>query len=488
LTPRLTLNYGARYESFGAPRNTSTATDGVLSVTGATARVVFPGVEEVYPADRNDWGARFGFSWDVRGRARTVLRGAYGIFYDRPFDNLWQNTRSNRFVQANFLLDGDRFNYLNSVQNVLTSFQGEPFDGNFPEILVLDANLRTAYVQSYLLGLQQRITGAWSLDAVGLGSQGRKLITTDVINRLGSRAGFGIGNESRLFQGANAAVDKIFDVNYRANQGASSYHGFALSARYRGARSQFHLSYTWSHSIDNQSEALAGDFFDLNFTRIASRVQGRQSAFTRQFDSSVDRASSDFDQRHNLVFYSIWFLPDAFRGSKANWIVRDWRISQLAAFRAGFPYSVIAAASYREGRPLILNNRADLVGSVPEIDTPATGGRQLLDRNAFRQPAVGEIGNTGRNAFSGPGQFNLDVSLARSISLPWLGESGRITFRADAYNLLNHTNLAPPDSILNSTTFGLARYGRRGRDSGFPAQAPFEESARQVQLILRVEF
>ena len=490
VSQRFTLNFGARYESFGAPRNVGAEKDGALTVTGNTARVTFSTSEELYGADRNDFAGRFGFSWDPFGVGKTILRGAYGIFYDRPYDNLWQNARSNNMVLANLdLPDFQRFNYLNPVQTVATGLENEPFSGDFPDITYLEPNLRNAYVQSYLLGVQHRLNDSWSLEVTGLGSQGRKLITTDVINRIGSRPGV-IGQASRLFGDPSVQKTYVYDVNYRGNQGSSSYHGMAVSARYRGARSQFHLSYTLSHAIDNQSDALTGDFFDLSYTRLnTGDSTSLRSSFTRQFDSRVDRGSADFDQRHNLVFYSVWFLPEAFRGSKAGVLFRDWRISQLAAFRSGFPYTVLGGDASGNGLPQTINNRPDLIDpSAARIDQPATGGRLLLDSRAFRSAEPGQVGNLGRNAFEGPGLFNLDVSLARSIAIPWLGEGGKLTFRADAYNLLNHTNLNTPSTFIGSPDFGIARYGRRGRESGFPALAPFEEAARQVQLILRLEF
>jgi hypothetical protein len=189
------------------------------------------------------------------------------------------------------------------------------------------------------------------------------------------------------------------------------------------------------------------------------------------------------------VFYSIWFLPEAFRGSKAGVLFRDWRISQLAAFRSGFPYTVLGGTAQGNGLAQPINNRPDLQNpSGAETDVPAIGGRTLLNEGAFRNAAPGQVGNLGRNSLVGPGLFNFDVSLARSIPLRGLGEGGKITFRADAYNLLNHTNLNSPSAILGSSDFGVAQYGRRGRESGFPALAPFEESGRQIQLILRLEF
>src|SRR5262249_2216430 len=142
--------------------------------------------------------------------------------------------------------------------------------------------------------------------------------------------------------------------------------------------------------------------------------------------------------------------------------------------------------------PVILyNSRADLVNpatAVLEHPTPVTGGKLLLNAAAFAPSAGSKQGNTGRNAFGGPGLYSVDISLARSFALRRLGEASRFTIRADAFNFLNHTNLNNPQSLIGQPDFGVATYGRQGVGNGFPAVAPLNETARQVQLILRLEF
>jgi len=82
----------------------------------------------------------------------------------------------------------------------------------------------------------------------------------------------------------------------------------------------------------------------------------------------------------------------------------------------------------------------------------------------------------------------VDISLSRSFLVRVLRERGRLTLRADAFNLLNHANLGQPDSQMTSPTFGDAFYGRLGQNSGFPTLVPFRETARQIQLLIRLEF
>jgi hypothetical protein len=79
------------------------------------------------------------------------------------------------------------------------------------------------------------------------------------------------------------------------------------------------------------------------------------------------------------------------------------------------------------------------------------------------------------------------VSASRSIRLPWKDQAFTLLFRADAFNILNHTNLGNPDSVVGSETFGVALKGRTGR-TGFTSLVPFQETPRQVQLLLRLLF
>jgi hypothetical protein len=479
-TSRLALNYGIRYDQYGAPRNAGPVKDATLELgQGSTfggrladSRMVYPGAgdQQLYTPDKNDWAIRYGFSYDLLGNARTLVRGAYGVFYDRPYDNLWQNLRTNNFTLPSFNLTGT-VNYLAPVSEQFKTLRPRSLDTSFPNITLFDPGLRDAYVHSYFFGIQQQASDTWSVEVNTLGSLGRKLIVTDIVNRPYSDGNYRFNAD-------------IADVSYRAGQGRSNYQALTAVARYRAGRKQFQLSYTWSHTIDNQSEPLARDFFNLLFTRIGpDSTRSEYAAFSHQFDSRSDRGNSDFDQRHNLVFFSIWDLPGPFH---------DWRFSQLAAFRTGFPYSVREPIGFDSDNPEILyNGRADVVDPkhvmlASPIVVP--GGKILLNTNAFAPSPEGRQGNTGRNAFPGPGLYNLDISLSRSFPLHWLGESGRLTFRADAFNVLNHSNLNSPRPLIGQDDFGVALYGRQGRQSGFPAVSPLNETARQVQLILRLEF
>src|SRR5439155_15305398 len=191
-TSRLALNYGIRYDQYGAPRNTGAAKDATLELgKGANlgeglskSRMVYPGAgdQQLYHPDQNDWAIRFGFSYDLRGNARTLVRGAYGVFYDRPYDNLWQNVRTNNFTLPSFNLTGAT-NYLTPVPDVLKTLNPRFFDTSFPDLTLFDQNLRDAYVHSYFFGVPQQMTDNWTVGVNTPGSLGRTLIVTAIVTR-----------------------------------------------------------------------------------------------------------------------------------------------------------------------------------------------------------------------------------------------------------------------------------------------------------------
>jgi hypothetical protein len=492
ITPRLTVNFGVRYENYGSPRNVGPNKDALLQLgsganlndqlAGATLVTPTSGSEQLFGTDNLDIAVRVGASYDFFGTGRTILRGGFGTFYDRPFDNLWQDLRSNDYVLTSYGIPGS-FNYLSPISSVLPGLaqNSPPNPYSFPNVTLVAPNLLNGRTSSYFAGVQERVTNDFTIEVNGLGTYGRNLITTDVINRQFTTPDGGSVNPN------------LPDVNYRANQGFSNYNALTVVARYRWSRGYLQGSYTWSHYIDNQSDPLAGDFFDLSFTNITSGAgTGGQAAFTQQFNPKSDIGNSDYDQRHNLVVFSYWNLPTALQGTKAGVLFRGWIVSGLAAFRAGLPYTVIDNGSpVIPGDGTVINPRPDLVlpnAAVLSSPIPIAGGKQLLNPAAFAGVSD-TVGTLGRNSLIGPGIYNIDLSVGRSFGVPWFGEQGRLTLRADAFNFLNHANLNNPDPLLGDTlTFGAASFGRLGDPSGFPAVSPLNETPREIQLLLRVEF
>jgi len=316
--------------------------------------------------------------------------------------------------------------------------------GTAPNITYFQNGLRNGYAQNMFLGVQERVNGHVFIELNGLSSLGRELLTNDFPGR------------------------PVFsNVVYRGNEGISDYYALSATVRYQKDFVLLQAAYTWSHSIDNQSDALGLELFDFGFSSSHQLSPG----FLNPGDSRGDRGNSDFDQRQNLVFAAVVKLPGWFK---------EWTVASLGAFRSGFPFTVYGATL--ESRAYIVDPLNTFLAQPVSQD----GGLLLLNKAAFSSSGGGEV--SGRNAFRAPGFYSADFSLARTFRLRGAPESMRLGLRADAYNVLNHANLDTPDNILSDTGFGVASYGRLGAKAAFPTQTPIGDIARQVQLSVRLTF
>ncbi len=446
---RLTIHAGLRFEPMSAPRTegdlfltAAPDSDLAMSVTRSRLERASPGTR-LWDTEGVPWQWRMGAAY-APPRGHLVWRAGYGVFQDRLFGSLWQGVRNNGILLGTFSTGGATgYDFLRPVPDQIAALSGQRFDDSFPPVTAIRSRLRAPRIHSYFAGTQWRPTPGLLVEWNATGSTGRRLITNDVRNR-------------NRFDNPS-----LPEINWRDHQGSSQYWSLQSSIRWQHRWGFLQAAHTWSRATDNQSDPLEGEFFDLRFTQPgANPIPRPRARFSREGDADADRGPADFDQRHGFVILSSW-----------SW--RGFQFSQLAGFRTGLPYSVTASGE-----------RADLVGPAA-TDRAGPGGRFLLDPRAFSAAPPSRVGNTGRNAFRGPGLYNIDASVSRVIRLT---EPFRLTLRLDAYNLLNHANLNNPVSELFAPDFGLAVYGRRGRESGFPAAAPFTEQPRTLQILLRLEF
>jgi len=248
--------------------------------------------------------------------------------------------------------------------------------------------------------------------------------------------------------------------------GNSSYQSLQASVQERVAHGlNFALNYTWSKSLDNVPTGAA--------TTSAGAGQGYVIPVTMPDYKRLDVGPSDFDHRNVLTGTYVWAFPKLESGwAPLRYVLNDWQSSGLVSARTGDRFTVMV------GQDISLTgiNRdvPNLVGNPLASPTPCASGtrcKSWLNFGAFSLPSTSQFGSVRKNTFTGPNFVTFDTALARKFNLT---ERANLQFRAEYFNVLNHTNFGnPAASLANAATFG------RSTTAGDP---------RIAQLSMKVQF
>jgi hypothetical protein len=242
----------------------------------------------------------------------------------------------------------------------------------------------------------------------------------------------------------------------------STYHALQVMFSRRVSKGLgFQGSYTFAKSLDSRS-------FDPTFTTAAGG--NAQSASSTPFDINrryLNYARSDFDRTHVFIGYVNWDLPFGRAGSIGKdapgfvqRLIEGWNISPVFLVQSGRPFTVYTGASQLSS---IVNSTANCSGcprSMGTLNKTASNfggvpGYFAAEEIAkFTQPSAGELGNTGRNYFTGPGAYNIDVAFLKRT---YFTETMNFELRFEFFNILNHANFGFPTAVITSTTFGRIR-------------------------------
>jgi hypothetical protein len=448
--PNFTLNLGLRWEYFSPVSETHNLMSNLLDPTGVLVMVGTPQLPRPYTRDLNNFGPRLGFAWSVR--PRTIVRSSYGIYYDYvPLHLAQANFTNSAGIGAN-PVGPEAIVPLNFDQNayngtttpgapVFTLPAGPPV---LPSIFITDQNLRTPYVQSWSLNVQQELGNSFAVEAGYVGTKGTKLVRLYDLNQNGINPNY-----------------LVIDV--LSSGTSSTYHAGQFTARLQNwHRLSGFSTYTFSKSLDGASDGIDFNFAGAAFPQDSTNLR-------------AEKGPSTFDTRHrwttaiNYQVQSLSYLP--------RLLAEGWQLNSIITVQSGRPIPVLTGGGING------HQRPDVVPGQPFMLpnwTPSTG---YLNPNAFATPA-GNFGDLGRDQIYGPGFRNLDFSISKLFKLT---ETAALQFRAEFFNIFNHPNFSLPNGFISpgsapagtiSSTPDVAQ-GNPGLGGGGP---------RVLQFALRVQF
>ncbi len=410
---RLSLNLGLRYDVSTVSREK----EGRLQNFDVDTLTFSPLGEKIHNVDKNNWGPRFGFAFDVFGTQKTILRGGYGIFYNRELPASFGSPHANTYPTLS--VDFIRALF---VCGILPQYPVNPADYScgLQNVYSIDRNLKTTNAQHYSLNVQQDV-GIGVLEVGYVGNHVLNILTDGVvtpknINRKDPSDPFGL----------TRPIAGFADIYLVGDYPSSNYNAMQVTFRRNYSKGvRVNANYTWAHTIDD----VVGFFRD----------------YQDPFNPESERASSDQDIRHNFVLDAGYDL--AFRewfGGGPRWLVDGWQINTITQLRTGFPVNVTRQGGQFGGFSL----RPDI---VPGVDTrcPTYSVPECqFNAAAFRDPGPGIPGNAGRNILRGPGFAQVDFSVFKNTRIT---ENTALQLRVEIFNLFNKANFADPSGGLMQT-------------------------------------
>ena len=380
----------------------------------------------------NHWaafGPRLGFAYDLTGSGKTVLRGGFGMMYERIQGNDMYNGGTNVPFSAN----------VNFNNGVMLSDPHTTVDGNtltvpivVPSITGLAVNnyqLPVSY--QYSLGIQHSLTTKSVFTVSYVGNQNRhqnyytetNLVPYAALPTLVAGNPYNGKTYDELVQ-----FPGFHSIRLAENGGNSRYN--SLQAELHGNMTRdlmMQFGYTYARAIDPTS-GNGGSGYDLN--NVTNPYAGWR----------YDNGPSPFDRTHVAFVNFVYDLP-VFRNADSKLLkstLGGWQISGIVSMQSGAPLDVLLAGNNAASLIPNARNRPDLVGHISYPKTPVAAGIQWFDPNVFAPPAPGTWGDLGHNARRGPGRDNLNLAVHKAFVFSE-SRGSQLELRAEAYNAWNHT-------------------------------------------------
>jgi hypothetical protein len=478
-TPRLTLNYGVRYEHYGVQHNNKPQLDSNFyfgpgsSVEAATRTggVQIANQSSIGQFWAPSWGTvapRIGVAFDPFGDGKSSIRAGYGISYERNFGNVTYNASFNppasAVVSSNCGPGTPTCGTLVTNNNLgPLGVAGPPSYLGPVELRMPDPNIKTAQTQFWSLALQRQVLRNSVVELSYSGAKGTHLYDIENINQVGGGQYY-LGDP--LVTGAACANtgytkadgtpicpsrpnQQYAAINMRGSLGSSSYNSFNVKFQTQNLHNTgltLITNYTWSHSFDDLSTTFGSD------TQGGSGYIG-SLGYTDFTQPGLDWGTSDFNVGNRIVVSPIWETPWFKTGNLlAREALGGWTISGIITARTGTPFSV-----FDESNLLIGYTIPRLTPASPVTQKKVAASPQAVGPNDFNAltvplpasfaPLNSELGfsdlgpfpgtMTRRNTFTGPGGWYSDFATSKTFKVT---ERVGLEFRAEGFDIFNHHN------------------------------------------------
>jgi len=457
----LTAPAGAAFVVAGDPSNLTAAQNTLVAIAAAQNPTI-PVVNAATVGWDNSllrprplrFSPRVGLAWTIPHSGETVVRAGYGIYTNQAAYSVLQNLAENIPF---FLNKTVIYNPVSSpatcgsapctINNILSFNPNGAIGANS-----VNHDFAVEYNEVWNLSLQRPISRTTSVELEYVGSRTVHADSSTAVNL--PAAGAGNIQARRPFPNLNAFTTIRWD-------GWASFHSLTVKATRRFTKGlSFDVGYTWSHSIDDASDAGTTNA-ELNLP---------QNIYADNL--AVEKASSSFDHRNRVTANVVYDLP--FANHSADWLHRiagGWRASGNFIVQSGAPFTVnLSAASDPANIGLVNGNNLERPNVSGNPNNWPNTPQQWFNTSAFSVPGAFTFGNTPRNNVIGPGLLDLDASLQKeAVVREWM----KVQFRFDVFNVLNHPNFNLPGRIFGSSTFGAITSAQDPRELQFALKVIF---------------
>lgn len=418
----------------------------------------FPGDSDTFQR-LADFSPRVGVVFDPRGQGAEVVRAGYGIFYDSPWTWMMSGFPQNSPWGESITLNAPS----GGLSNPWLGYPGgNPFPTPTPppsnfvfptggSYVSMPLHVRSTYVQQWNIALEKQIGKNLHLSATYMGNKTTHLWLAREIDpavyipgncaagqygltAAGACSTLANVNQRRVFYLANPAQGQLLgSVSMLDDGGNANYNGLLLAAERRlSGHFTALVNYTQSHCLDQGDQSNGGG--------IGNQYQNPNNRAAEYGNCATDR--------RQIFNTSLVARIPSFGEPFVRRIVSNWEAAGIFTASSGAPLNVtVGSDNALAGEGAVLD-RPNLVGN-PNVSNPTI--LQWFNTTAFAKAAPGSYGNLGRNTIVGPGSWDLDMSLSRAFSV---SERRQLVFRAEAFNLMNHTRLGNPATAMNSNVFG----------------------------------